>query len=41
MNQVKSKFDLKISADQFYKIEPIFQTIHWIELKLYREILNT
>jgi hypothetical protein len=41
MNQVMFKFDLKISADQFCKLKHIFQTLHWIELKIYREILDT
>jgi hypothetical protein len=41
MNQVRSKYDLKMSADQFCEIEYTFQTIHWIELKFYRKILDT
>jgi hypothetical protein len=41
MNQVRSKFGLKMSADQFCEIEHTFQTINWIELKFYRKILDT
>jgi hypothetical protein len=41
MNNIRFKFDLKISTDQFCKIEHIFQTIHLIELEFYWEILYT
>jgi len=37
MNQVRFKFNLKMSAIQFCEIEHIFQTVHWIKLKIYRE----
>ena len=41
MNQVRFKFSLKIFVDQFCEIEHMFQIVHWIELKFYREILDT
>jgi hypothetical protein len=41
MNQVRFKISFKMFVDQFYEIEYIFQTVHWIELKFYKEILNT
>jgi hypothetical protein len=34
MNQVKFEFGLKMLANQFCEIEHIFQTIHWIKLKI-------
>jgi hypothetical protein len=40
MNHIRSEFGLKISTDQFYEIKHTCQTVHWIELKLYREILD-
>ena len=40
MNQVKFKFDLKMPTDQFCEIIHISQTIHWIELKFYKEIVD-
>jgi hypothetical protein len=40
MNQVKSEFGLKISADQFCKIKHISQIVHQNELNIYREILD-
>jgi len=40
MNQVRSEFDLKISADQIYKIKRISKTLYWNELKFFREILD-
>jgi len=36
-----SKFDFKIDATKFCKINYISQIIHWIELEFYMEILNT
>jgi hypothetical protein len=41
MNQVMSKFGFKMSVNQFCEIGHIFQTVHWIELKFYRETLDT
>jgi hypothetical protein len=38
MNQVRSKFGFKMSADWFCEIEHTFQTVYWIKLKFYREI---
>jgi len=35
-NQVRSKFGLQISVDQFYEIRHIFQTVHKKELKFTR-----
>jgi hypothetical protein len=32
MNQVMYTIGLKMSAYQFFNIEHIFQTVHWIEL---------
>jgi hypothetical protein len=40
-NQVKSKFDLKMSANRFCVIRHTSQIVHWNELKFYREILDT
>ena len=40
-NQVRSKFSLKISINQFCEIKYISQTIHRIKLKFYKEILDT
>ena len=40
-NQVKSEFCLKMSTDQFCKIRHISQTVYWIELKFYKEMLDT
>jgi hypothetical protein len=39
--QVRFKFSLKMSIDQFCEIEHISQTINQNELKLYRNILDT
>lgn len=36
-----SKFDFKIVAPQFCKINYISQIIYWIELEFYRKILDT
>jgi hypothetical protein len=41
MNQVKFDFDFQIFADLFGKIGHISQTVYQIEVKFYREILNT
>jgi hypothetical protein len=41
MNQVMSKFGFKMSVNQFCEIGHIFQTVHWIELKFYRETWHT
>jgi hypothetical protein len=40
-NQVRSKFDLKMSANQFCVIRYTSQIVHWNVLKFYREILDT
>jgi hypothetical protein len=33
-NQVKFEFGLKMFANKFCEIEHIFQTVHWIKLKI-------
>jgi hypothetical protein len=40
MNQVRSEFGFKISADQFCKMRYISQTVHQNKLKYYRKILD-
>ena len=40
-NQVRSEFGLKMSIDQFYEINHIYQTVHCNELKFYVVILDT
>jgi hypothetical protein len=40
MNQVKSKFNLKISASQFCEITHISQIVHHNKLNFYRKILD-
>jgi hypothetical protein len=39
-SQVKYEFDLKMSANKFYEIRHISQTIHQNELKFYNGILD-
>jgi hypothetical protein len=39
-NQVRSEFDLKISTNQFCKIDNISQTVYHNEMKFYKKILD-
>lgn len=41
MNQVKFKVGLQMFINQFYEINYISQTVYWIELKVFKNILDT